>query len=406
MDRDLTLTGASAHFSNASTAATSETDTMHSDSNENNSLIDTNWREMDAGSALLAMEEAGVFTDTRIVGESQFGPLNFINTVNSGSGTLKQAILVRFSFYCSSGYGYGHSEITQADHYHGGDYLDEVAALISLILGIRAQSGPVTRRFDSSTDPLGTPIMTEYKPVPVLPPLHEPPRIPRLLEAADLGDLAPIAELPRLMPEAVNVVIKVARMYQQALWLADAQPAMSWLLFVSAVEAAADYWWRASPQTGRSQSLPSELIKILEEHLCDDSIKKPLSDYMAKYTGATKKFVRFILKFLPNPPSMRPHDNLQVNFSKKQLQRDLRIIYDFRSRALHGGIAFPAPMCMAPNPAYLSERPLGLGLSTHGATWWYDDTPMPMLLHVFEHIIRGAILKWIASLSDFQAAKP
>jgi hypothetical protein len=250
-------------------------------------------------------------------------------------------------------------------------------------------------------------MMIGYKPVPVLPPLYERPRIPRLQEASNLVDLAPIAKLPRLRPDAANIVVKVARMYQQALWLADAHPAMSWLLFVSTVEAAAAYWWTAVRRTDRSPTLPDELATMITCHCCHRSIIEPISKYIAKYTGATTKFIRFALEFLPGAPPIRPdHKNLQVTFSKSQLKKALDIIYDCRSRALHGGIAFPYPMCMPPSTNLREEKPPGLGLSTHGATWRYDETPMPMLLHVFEHIVRGAILKWIQSLPDSGTAKP
>jgi hypothetical protein len=166
---------------------------------------------------------------------------------------------------------------TYDEHYHAGDHFDEVGALISLILGIRAQAGPATRRFDANTDPLGTPMEFDYKPVPVLLPLRESPRIPRLQEAANLLNLAPIEKLPRLTLEAANVVMKVARMYQQALWLADTHPEMSWLLFVSAVEAAAAYWWMSSLRNDEGPWLPEELAAILKWHCCHKSIINTIS---------------------------------------------------------------------------------------------------------------------------------
>jgi hypothetical protein len=137
----------------------------------------------------------------------------------------------------------------------------------------------------------------DYKPVPVLLPLRESPRIPRLQEAANLLNLAPIEKLPRLTLEAANVVMKVARMYQQALWLADTHPEMSWLLFVSAVEAAAAYWWMSSLRNDEGPWLPEELAAILKRHCCHKSIINPISAYMAKYTEATKKFINFTLTF-------------------------------------------------------------------------------------------------------------
>ncbi len=69
-------------------------------------------------------------------------------------------------------------------------------------------------------------------------------------------------------------------------------------------------------------------------------------------------------------------------------------IYDWRSAALHGGTPIPAPMCYPPiaHDGAISERPFGDAAGTSTAMWDNDETPM--LLHVFEHIARGALLRW------------
>jgi hypothetical protein len=54
-----------------------------------------------------------------------------------------------------------------------------------------------------------------------------------------------------------------------------------------------------------------------------------------------------------------------------------------------------APTRAAEKPA-LVEVPLGLSASSYGATWAKKDTPM--LLHVFEYIVRGAVLNWWRSV--------
>jgi len=76
----------------------------------------------------------------------------------------------------------------------------------------------------------------------------------------------------------------------------------------------------------------------------------------------------------------------------------LRKIYDWRSKALHGGTPFPEPMC---NPPFQQkdacfEKPIGLASQTKGATWVAADTPM--CLHIFEYIVRHSLLNWWDSM--------
>ncbi len=70
--------------------------------------------------------------------------------------------------------------------------------------------------------------------------------------------------------------------------------------------------------------------------------------------------------------------------------------------ALHEGIPFPPPMCDAPFdergwPAPHEGGGLGLATGTQGGVWMSDD--LPMTLHTFEYIARGALLNWWSSLA-------
>jgi len=82
------------------------------------------------------------------------------------------------------------------------------------------------------------------------------------------------------------------------------------------------------------------------------------------------------------------------------MKKLLTLVYNYRSRALHGGRPFPAPMCEPPmifgDTNVPAERPLGITMSTRGGTWRAKD--VPLCLHMFEHIVRGALLNWWESL--------
>ena len=111
-----------------------------------------------------------------------------------------------------------------------------------------------------------------------------------------------------------------------------------------------------------------------------------------------RKFRKFIIKFKPPSPTKRPPNVLCHPWEEQALEQSMIKIYDYRSKALHEGIPFPAPMCDPPffdeswdAPA---EKPLGLGAQTMGGSWVVED--LPMLLHTFEYIVRQVLLKWWA----------
>ena len=191
----------------------------------------------------------------------------------------------------------------------------------------------------------------------------------------------------------VASLIQSARMYQQALWVAESEPSFAWLLLVSAVECAANRWdrHRGSPAERLREAKP-KIGSIIDDHCPDqlDAIAAELADTF----GATRKFRDFILQFLPEPPIRRPPHGLVLEWTDEALRPLINTIYRHRSNALHAGIPFPASLCEPPwilGDAFC-EFPLGGGEMRGDTVWTKKDRPM--YLHVFEHIARGALNRW------------
>jgi hypothetical protein len=127
-----------------------------------------------------------------------------------------------------------------------------------------------------------------------------------------------------------------------------------------------------------------------------------LAPKVARLFGATTKFLDFTLRFLPDPPAIRPSSPaFQVDWAR--MQDHLNTIYDWRSRDLHEGTPIPAPMCALPYPfeGVASERPIAVSSWYGSGNWVAADTPM--LLHTFTYVVRGALLNWLAHLTATRA---
>jgi len=171
-------------------------------------------------------------------------------------------------------------------------------------------------------------------------------------------------------------------------------------MFVSALEAGANIW-QAQDDTpiSKLESSKPELYKILCETGITDLAEK-VADQIVPSLGATNKFIKFVLEYLPQPPESRPPEWAQIAWSRTAMKKVLGKIYGYRSDALHGGIPFPAPMCNAEHSfeGIMAEKPTGLACHTLGGTWVAEDTPM--LLHMFEFITRGVLLNWLNGLNN------
>lgn len=356
-----------------------------------------NWRALNAGMPWLLTEEYPLFTDAWITGNVSQGPYQFLNTVpRCEAGLVQPAIILRCDW---------HTEFpdpdmtkTDVDRYHGGSFPEEIAALSSVAMGVRLRAGGVTRRFEPNRDPKGTPSEWGARPLRG----YTPRKDTRgwVLGNASQGThsltgLEILAYLPNLTAQDAVALVRAARLYQEALWIAESEPALSWLMLVSAVETAANQWRRTKEApVDRLKASRPELYKSLAG--LGPDVPAMVADHIAEALGVTSRFVGFLLEFLPPPPSNRPPEDLQHPWSKAAIRETMGLIYHYRSRALHDGTPFPLPMCEIPMrlsawPAP-SETPTGIATAAQGGVWLSEDTPMHF--HTFEHIVRGALIQW------------
>ena len=212
-----------------------------------------------------------------------------------------------------------------------------------------------------------------------MPLLTDWPQIPSLHSERDLRDLQILHSLPRLEQAEAIALIKSARLYQIALWYADVTPEISWIFFVSAIEAAATYW-DGQKYDARERLIISfpKIVSILKQKSNGELIDK-IANELEGVIGSTGKFISFMKRFKPEPPKSRPIA-CTFDFGDASYIGAMKKIYSYRSKALHGGIAFPHPMCRPPIVQHPpndkpNEVPLGLSSSSLGATWRAKDTP-------------------------------
>jgi hypothetical protein len=291
---------------------------------------------------------------------------------------------------------------TNADLYHGGSPPEELAALASLVMGIRIRAGHSTRRFEPNGDSLGTPTEAGDRIIPYF----QPPDVPKVPSAAKgqhpLESLNVLKFLPKLSQTEACAIVRAARLYQDAMWLAESDPEVTWLLLVSALETAANEWQKEKGDSlARLEDSKPELYEYLSS-LKDESILPTVADYIADSIGITRKFVTFVLKFLPEPPQLRPPEWAQFKWESNRFEKALKIIYRYRSRALHDGRPFPPPMSEAqyvdPSWQAPAEIMFAAATSQRGGVWLQDD--IPMNLHLFEYLARNVLLRWWQACGD------
>lgn len=360
-----------------------------------------NWLAFENGDPWLATDEFPMFTDAWITGEIGIGPYSFINTVAAiTAGAVRPAVVLRYAIH--KRWDYPGMTKTKADLYHGGTAQDEVAALASLAMGIRFRAGSPTRRIEPNGDPLGRPQEFWSSATPQLH-VSRAYRIPSATKGQHpLERLNILGLLQKLAKSEATAVLRAARLYQDALWLAESEPALAWLLLVSALETGANEWKKEKGDTvDRLRCSNSKLYDYLAG-LEDQSILPNAADLMAYSFGITKKFVDFVLYFLPNPPKDRPPEGFQINWDRAIFEKAFKIIYDYRSKALHEGRPFPSPMSHPPYTVQSwkapAERIGGLAVSEAGGVWVKKD--LPMSLHMFEYIARNVLLNWWRSCAQ------
>lgn len=121
-------------------------------------------------------------------------------------------------------------------------------------------------------------------------------------------------------------------------------------------------------------------------------------DVFSKKESIIGSFTKFVLQFHPDPPKQRPSaDTLQFEWTENNFRRTLKLVYEYRSRALHDGKPFPPPMLDRPWQYNHHSPPIevpgpGFGVSTMGGTWRKEE--LPINLHTFHYITRHTLLNW------------
>jgi len=346
--------------------------------------------------------EYPLFTDAHVTGEltKNLGPYQFINAVPRSLGKCVALTLI-LRVEIPGGMGdIPPMEETDDFCYHGGTMIDELAALLSLQMGIRLRAGKSIRTFYPEGDPKGRPEAFEMPPDPVTPQYSDWPVVPNVRGKHPMPEPTLFSRLIELNAADAIVLIKTSRLYQDALWISESQPEMSWLMMVSAVETAAHHWRQSNEKpVERLRISQPKLEQILISSGGEDHLSR-VAEIMAPYMGATKKFIDFVMKFLPSPPSIRPPEWAQCSWDPRNMKKALSKIYNHRSKALHGGIPFPKPMCTPPMKAegFLAEKPHGKAAFERGGVWVEDD--LPMVLNTFEFITRNVLLRWWSSILE------
>ena len=247
-------------------------------------------------------------------------------------------------------------------------------------------------------DPYGRPCEWGRAPRPLLQFRNNQPILPAVAGSRSLELLERLETIPRIKPTRYVSLIRACRSYQEALWIAESEPNLAWLLFVSAIETAANDIYRTeSSASERLKNAKPDLAAHLEEVGGPEHLQK-VADEIAPTLGATKKFIDFAMRFLPEPPPERPEmSSMRLEWTEANFKKVLRSVYHYRSRALHAGIPFPEPMLGPPffvKPGEpVPEVPfVGLGAYSIGGTWIPKDVPIN--LHSFHYITRHVLLNW------------
>ncbi|MFB9235042.1 hypothetical protein ACFFWC_05755 [Plantactinospora siamensis] len=365
-----------------------------------------NWRAFQAGQAELENFDDELQSDVPFVGgPASFGPYT-LSTVIRDSDTVGPAIALHAGIHTNlipEVVVEGKLAESDSSAYHGGSMTDEIAALVSLELGVRLRLAGTTRLsgIHDERDSARAPILFE------VPRLTRPGRPGREQIPAAVARRADVAALRRLsMFAEINEIaqvelVRAARSYAAALWWANEDPNQAWLQFVTAVETAA---------TCR-QRLTAEPIDLLREHWPElwnelqhgsERARTRIASVLAEQTKATRKFIDFLTECAPEPPDERMEYG-QLDWSK--MRRHISVIYGHRSKALHTGKPFPMPMLSEPrrdNSGTFQEIPWGLNSGGLGGVWKASETPM--LLSTFEYITRGALLRWWDELTSAASA--
>ena len=256
----------------------------------------------------IAVFEYRLYSDAHITGEWRrtAGPYEFLNTVPAPSreGTVNAPMVLRAEIPRTQSI----PDMSKTDEslYHGGELVDEVVALASLALGTRLVAGGVSRQFGMDNDPYGRPCEWAREPEPILRFRRNTPMLPGVGGSHSLEELQRLESIPQIAPKRYVSLVRACRSYQGALWVCESEPNLAWLLFVSALETAAnDVFITESSTCDILRTVEPKLARYLEEFGGSEHLQT-VADAIAPKLRAAKKFVDFGLEFRPSAPDKRP----------------------------------------------------------------------------------------------------
>ena len=344
--------------------------------------------------------EFPLYTDAHIVGHlaGQLGPYSFLNSgpLLKGVWQINAAIILRLEVYIR----YDPPDMSKKNdtRYHGGETIaDEIAALASLALGTRIRAGSACREFGLFDDPLGYPREGMSSQTPTIRPRFHQSMLPLITDRSSMDGLSILQTIPNIAARRYVNLVRACGAYQEALWVADTDPNLAWMLFVTALETAANDEFSDrthSPECVLRVAKP-EFVQSLEQ-ISTEAVVRLVAEEFSQQLSSTKKFITFGSRFLPKEPDQRPEgEHIRIDWSSASMEKILKKIYHYRSTYLHKGIPFPAPMLDPSEIQFLPppEVPLlGFGTYSRGGIWTHKD--LPINLHCFHYLVRGMLLKW------------
>ena len=356
------------------------------------------------------------FSDSKFRGDKcNFGPYTLFNSLLrpfelEDSDVIAPRLVLRLDWHLPYQIDMPRGEDSDFTRYHGGWIDDEVAALFSLLWGVRIKSVGVVRHFLPNEDAKGRPESSQKweQYLTMFRQIGSTKILPRTIRECNITkskELERLDALYKLGKDEATALVIAARVYQEAIWIAEIQPELAWLLLVSAIERAANFWKTDDDirSTEAFEEFEPELSKELKEKYCEDAFKL-VANKFGGTMKASRKFVDFMMEFLPEPPSGRPlYYQIIWNKTSDKTRALISKVYDLRSKALHMGIPMPAPMCSPPRKFPVdsnakssvdttwAETP-DYKVYTKGGYWAKKD--LPMLLHTFEFMVRHCLLNW------------
>ncbi|WP_431839984.1 hypothetical protein [Gordonia hongkongensis] len=366
-----------------------------------------NWRAFLDGAHEYENYEDELHSDVAFTGNSvSYGPYIFSAVSGKQRGQVSPAVLVRNSLRADLmrlPVIDGERAPQASDGYHNGVIGDELAALVSLELGVRLRFAGTRRSsgihlYDTHLPPLFFDVPKLTRPGP-----STREMLPRVLRRrASLSALPLLRSFPKVSADAQASLVRAARSYSSALWWANEDPNLAWLQLITAIETAAAH---VGLDEGNESLSDLEVLRTAEPDVWvaldgNDEARSRVAAVLAPKKLVTRKFTNFLVNRKPPPPPEEERPSFDLLYWN-DFRTSARKVYSQRSAALHTGSPFPLPMLGEPSVSEsgaIQEVPSGNGTAGRGGVWHTEDTPM--LLSTFEYITREALLTWWREIAD------